>query len=116
MDENKLNLLTEKEELLKSLSEETIKRNIFESRFSDWQSSKLKDLAKVVSEETAAEAQQVELCRQREGNRMEIARLELDQKELARKLIDTEETNVKSNIIYTLTKDIEETGSDLESI
>ena len=41
LDENKLNLLTEKEELLKSLSEETIKRNICDSRFSDWQSSKL---------------------------------------------------------------------------
>ena len=51
---------------------------------------KAKDLAKIVSEETAVETQQAELCRQRESNREEIARLELEQKELARHLIDTD--------------------------
>ena len=43
-----------------------------------------------MSEEIAVETQQAELCRQREKNREEIARLELDQKELARHLIDTD--------------------------
>ena len=80
----------EKERILNSLREETKKLNISESKFDDWSSTTAKDLAKIVSEGTAAEAQKVELCRQSESNVEEIARFELEQKELARKLIDTD--------------------------
>ena len=95
IDEQVPDSLTEKERLIESLSEETKKLNICKSKYDDWSSMKAKDLAKIVSEETAVETQQAKLCRHRENNREEIARLELEQKELARHLIDTDSVKRK---------------------
>ena len=48
-----------------------------------------------MSEETAVEYQQQELSRQRESVRKEIARLELEQKMLVKKIIDTDSRRKK---------------------
>ena len=94
-DEMAQTILIEKERILQSLSEETKKLNISESKYDDWSSTTAKDLAKPVSEETAVEAQEVRLRRERESNREELARLELEQKELARKLIEKDRRKIK---------------------
>ena len=84
------NRLTKKEELVKSLGKQTEKLKIWEAKFDDWSSTKAKEMAKLVSEETNAEVQKNELCRQRERVRESIARLELENKELAKKIIETD--------------------------
>ena len=86
---------TEKDELKRSLSDKSEELNICESKFDDWNSAKAKDLSKLVSEETAVEYQQQELSRQRESVRKEIARLELEQKMLVKKIIDTDSRRKK---------------------
>ena len=58
---------------------------ICESKFASCSSTKAKDLVKVVSE-----AEQAELCRQRERIREEIAMLQIKQNKLAEKVIDND--------------------------
>ena len=69
--------------------------NNCESKFAEWNITKAKDVAKLVSEETAVESQQQELSGQRESGRKEIARLELEQKMLVKKIIDTDSRRKK---------------------
>ena len=87
--------LTEKDKLKKSLSEKSEELNNCESKLAEWNITKAKDVAKLVSEETAVESQQQELSGQRESGRKEIARLELEQKMLVKKIIDTDSRRKK---------------------
>eukprot|EP00092_Neocalanus_flemingeri_P032984 GFUD01035868.1.p1 GENE.GFUD01035868.1~~GFUD01035868.1.p1 ORF type:complete len:380 (+),score=110.30 GFUD01035868.1:38-1177(+) len=88
--------LTKKEEKLKkSLGEQKEKLKKWEQTFEDWSSSKANEMAKRVSEETNAEEQNSTFCRERERVREEIARLELESKDLATKIVESETNRIK---------------------
>ena len=87
--------LTKKGELEKSFGDYTEELKKREEMFDDWMSSKAKDLAKLEAEVTNAEEQKSAFCRQRERIRKQIARLELDSTELAKRIIENDNTKNK---------------------
>ena len=80
----------EREELKQSLVEESQKLKQWEESFDKWSSSKAKEMAKLVSEESKASVQMTSYSRQRERLREEIARLEIEQESLAKKIVELE--------------------------
>ena len=87
--------ITKKEGLEESLLEYTEKLKKWEEIFDDWSSSKAKEMAKLVAEETNAEEEKAAFCRQREKIKEDIARLELESKELAKKIIKADNNKNK---------------------
>ena len=82
--------LTKKEELQTTLGECSETLNKWEEMFDHWSSYKAKEMADLVSEETNAEEQKDGFCRQRERIKEEVARLELEGKELAKNIVGSE--------------------------
>ena len=76
--------LTKKEELQTTLGECSKTLNKWKEMFDNWSSSKAKEMADLVSEETTTEEQKDGFCRQRERIKEEVARLVLEGKELAK--------------------------------
>ena len=82
--------MTRKEELQQSLVEQSEKLKKCEEIFEDWSSSKAKEMVKLMSEETNIGDQMSSYCRQRDRVREEIARLEMESKDLAKRIVETE--------------------------
>ena len=88
--------LTQKEQLQISLGEHTEMLNNLQETFEDLSTYKAKEMVNLVSEETNAEEQKSAFCSQRERIREDIARLELERKELAKHI---EESEIKRNTL-----------------
>ena len=87
--------LSKEEELKKSLSEKTEKMKKLDEMFDDLSSSKAKEMAKLVSEETNAEENMSAFCRKRKTIREELARLELESKVVAKNIVESETNRSK---------------------